>query len=48
MENQIKKPERKVNMPISEYRKLKRREQQLMRAKNHIRIAWQTLKQVSV
>ncbi len=30
----------------NEYRRLKRRETQLLRAKNHIRIAWQTLKQV--
>jgi hypothetical protein len=40
------KKERKISMPENEYRALKRREKQLLKAKNHIRIAWEAVRQI--
>lgn len=42
------KKERKISMPENEYRALKRREKQLMRAKNHIKMACEAVRQVEV
>lgn len=40
----MEKKERKmVRMPEAEYRRLKRKDKQLMKIKNHIRIAWETV-----
>lgn len=37
------KKEKRVSMPEKEYRRLKRREASLLKAKNHIRIAWMAI-----
>jgi hypothetical protein len=42
MENEIKK-ERQIRMGESEYKKLKRARASLLKAKNHIKIAWQAV-----
>ena len=40
------KKEEKICLPRNEYRRLKRKEQQLLTAKNHIRTAWQAINRI--
>lgn len=40
------KKERKISMPESDYRRLKRKSKQLIRAKQFVRLAWEALASV--
>ena len=40
------KKEKRVSMPEREYRALKRREKQLLRAKTYMRMAWEAVRQI--
>ena len=42
----MKKQERIIKVGLREYRKLHRREQQLIKAKAYIRLAWNLLKKI--
>lgn len=46
MENKKEKKERIFKVGEAEYRRLKRRDAQLMRIKNHLRIAWDCVRKV--